>query len=74
MQDKIDQIAEMSEVMRKAIELDERNSNEYEERIKALEFENKGLKELLTIKTTYGLKDSPPAATTTDDNQEPKQE
>ena len=57
MQDKIDQIAEMSEVMRKAIELDERNSNEYEERIKSLEVENKGLKELLKINTTYGLKD-----------------
>jgi Arc/MetJ-type ribon-helix-helix transcriptional regulator len=56
MQEKIDQIAEMSEVMRKAIELDERSANEYEERLKALELENKGLKELLKIKTTYGLK------------------
>ena len=56
MQEKIDQIAEMSEVMRKAIELDERSANEYQERLKALELENKGLKELLKIKTTYGLK------------------
>ncbi len=56
MQEKIDQIAEMSEVMRKAIEMDEASANEHEERIRMLEIENKGLKELLKIKSTYGVK------------------
>lgn len=55
LQDKIDRIAEMSEVMRKAIELDEKTAFEYEEKIKMLEIENQGLKELLKIKSTYGL-------------------
>lgn len=57
MQEKIDQIAEMSEVMRRAVEMDERNANEYEEKLKMLETENKGLKELLKIKATYGVKE-----------------
>ena len=56
MQEKIDQIAEMSEVMRKAVELDDNIANEYEERIKFLETENAGLKDLLKIKTTYDIK------------------
>ncbi len=58
LQEKIDQIAEMAEVMRKAVDLDERTSNEYEERIKLLETENSGLKELLKIKSTYEIKES----------------
>ncbi len=56
-QEKIDQIAEMTEVMKQAVELDENSANNYEERIKMLEIENQGLKELLKIKTTYGVKD-----------------
>ncbi len=56
LQEKIDRIAEMSEVMRKAVELDEKTAFEYEERIRTLEIENQGLKELLKIKTNYGLK------------------
>ncbi len=55
LQEKIDQIAEMAEVMRQAINLDEKTSNEYEERIKLLETENAGLKELLKIKSTYEI-------------------
>ncbi|CAF0888358.1 unnamed protein product [Brachionus calyciflorus] len=55
LQDKISQIAEMSEVMRKSIELDEKNGNIHEERLIALELENQGLKELLKIKSTYAI-------------------
>lgn len=47
----------MAEVMRKAVELDEKTVNEYEERIHFLETENKGLKELLKIKSTYEIRD-----------------
>jgi hypothetical protein len=47
----------MTEVMRKAVELDETSTSNYEERIKSLETENQGLKELLKIKTTYGVKE-----------------
>lgn len=57
MQEKIDQIAEMTEVMKQAVELDEKSANNYEERIKTLEIENQGLKELLKIKTTYGVRE-----------------
>ena len=45
----------MTEVMKKAIELDEQTANKYEEKIKMLEIENHGLKELLKIKSTYGI-------------------
>jgi hypothetical protein len=65
LQEKIDQIAEMSEVMRKAVELDEKNAHDYEERLKMLEIENRGLKELLKIKTTYGVKEITAAGDTT---------
>ncbi len=46
----------MTEVMHKAVEIDDNRAYEYEERLKALELENQGLKELLKIKSTYGLK------------------
>jgi predicted exporter len=57
LQEKIDQIAEMTEVMKSAVELDDKTANEYEEKLQMLELENSGLKELLKIKTTYGLKE-----------------
>ena len=57
LQEKIDQIAEMTEVMKKAVELDDKTANEYEEKLQMLELENRGLKELLKIKTTYGVKE-----------------
>ncbi|XP_057709558.1 FGFR1 oncogene partner 2 homolog [Corythoichthys intestinalis] len=44
-----DKINEMASVMRKAIEVDEGRLYEDEERIKRLELENKGLRELLGI-------------------------
>ncbi|XP_054656950.1 FGFR1 oncogene partner 2 homolog [Dunckerocampus dactyliophorus] len=49
MQAHIDKINEMASVMRKAIEVDEGRICEDEERIKQLELENKGLRELLGI-------------------------
>ncbi|KPP68292.1 FGFR1 oncogene partner 2-like [Scleropages formosus] len=49
MQAHIDKINEMATVMRKAIELDEGRVCEDEERIKQLELENRGLRELLNI-------------------------
>ncbi|KAL4625096.1 FGFR1 oncogene partner 2 [Arapaima gigas] len=49
MQAHIDKINEMATVMRKAIELDEGRLCEDEERIKQLEIENRGLRELLSI-------------------------
>ena len=55
LQDKIDKIAEMTEVMRKAVQLDDAAANKYEERVKMLEMENEGLKELLKIKATFDL-------------------
>ncbi|XP_061523848.1 FGFR1 oncogene partner 2 homolog isoform X2 [Phycodurus eques] len=45
----VDKINEMASVMRKAIEVDEGRICEDEERIKRLELENKGLRELLGI-------------------------
>ena len=47
----------MTEVMKKAVELDDKTANEYEEKLQMLELENRGLKELLKIKTTYGVKE-----------------
>ncbi|KAL2102635.1 hypothetical protein ACEWY4_001803 [Coilia grayii] len=49
MQAHIDKINEMASVMRKAIEVDEGRLCEDEERIKQLELENEGLRELLGI-------------------------
>ncbi|XP_028276453.1 FGFR1 oncogene partner 2 homolog isoform X1 [Parambassis ranga] len=49
MQAHIDKINEMASVMRKAIEVDEGRVCEDEERIKQLELENSGLRELLGI-------------------------
>ncbi|KAG7496107.1 hypothetical protein JOB18_012030 [Solea senegalensis] len=49
MQAHIDKINEMASVMRKAIEVDEGRICEDEERIKQLELENTGLRELLGI-------------------------
>uniref|UniRef100_W5NDL0 FGFR1 oncogene partner 2 n=1 Tax=Lepisosteus oculatus TaxID=7918 RepID=W5NDL0_LEPOC len=49
MQAHIDKISEMATVMKKAIELDEDRVCEEEERIRQLELENKGLRELLNI-------------------------
>ncbi|TKS91094.1 FGFR1 oncogene partner 2 -like protein [Collichthys lucidus] len=49
MQAHIDKINEMASVMRKAIEVDEGRTCEDEERIKQLELENSGLRELLGI-------------------------
>lgn len=57
LQEKTDKIAEMSEVMRTAVELDEKQVNEQEELIQSLLVENRGLKELLRIRTRYGVKD-----------------
>ena len=54
MQEKTDQIAEMTEVMKTAIELDERLVNENEEKLQSLLVENRGLKEMLKIRTKYG--------------------
>jgi hypothetical protein len=47
----------MTEVMKKAIDLDDKTANEYEEKLQMLELENRGLKELLKIKATYGVKE-----------------
>ncbi|KAI5614901.1 FGFR1 oncogene partner 2-like, partial [Silurus asotus] len=49
MQAHIDKINEMATVMKKAIEVDEGRACEDEERIKQLELENRGLRELLGI-------------------------
>ncbi|KAF4080984.1 hypothetical protein AMELA_G00155590 [Ameiurus melas] len=49
MQVHIDKINEMATVMKKAIEVDEGRACEDEERIKQLELENRGLRELLGI-------------------------
>ncbi|XP_068611329.1 FGFR1 oncogene partner 2 homolog isoform X2 [Brachionichthys hirsutus] len=49
MQAHIDKINEMASVMRKAIEVDEGRTCQDEERIKQLELENRGLRELLGI-------------------------
>ena len=57
MQEKIDQIADMTDIMKKAIDVDDKSANAYEERLKMLEIENNGLKELLKIKNTYGVKE-----------------
>lgn len=54
LQEKTDQIAEMTEVMKKAIELDEKQVNENEEKLQSLLVENRGLKELLKIRVKYG--------------------
>lgn len=54
LQEKTDQIAEMTEVMKHAIELDEKTINETEERLQSLLVENQGLKELLRIRSRYG--------------------
>jgi len=54
LQEKTDQIAEMTEVMKTAIELDERLVNENEEKLQSLLVENRGLKEMLKIRTKYG--------------------
>ena len=50
----------MSEVMRTAVELDEKHVNEQEELILSLIVENRGLKELLRIRARYGVKDEFP--------------
>jgi len=57
LQEKTDQIAEMTEVMKHAIELDEKTINETEERLQSLLVENQGLKELLRIRSRYGYHD-----------------
>ena len=44
----------MTEVMKTAIELDERLVNENEEKLQSLLVENRGLKEMLKIRTKYG--------------------
>ena len=44
----------MTEVMKHAIELDEKTIYETEERLQSLLVENQGLKELLRIKSRYG--------------------
>ncbi|XP_038625942.1 FGFR1 oncogene partner 2 [Tachyglossus aculeatus] len=49
LQGHVDQISEMAAVMRKAIEIDERQSCKEQERIFQLEQENKGLREILQI-------------------------
>ena len=48
-QDKIDKICEMAAVMRKAIEVDERQSTHEQELISQLQFENRTLREVLQI-------------------------
>lgn len=58
LQEKTDQIAEMTEVMKHAIDLDEKTINEREERLQSLLVENQGLKELLRIKSRYGNSDA----------------
>jgi hypothetical protein len=57
LQEKTDQIAEMSQVMKQAIDLDEKLINDNEEKLQTLLVENQGLKELLKIKTKYGFKE-----------------
>ena len=47
----------MTDIMKKAIDVDDKSANAYEERLKMLEIENNGLKELLKIKNTYGVKE-----------------
>lgn len=48
----------MTEVMKHAIDLDEKTINETEERLQSLLVENQGLKELLRIKSRYGNSDN----------------
>ena len=47
----------MTEVMRKAVEIDEKHSNESDERLQSLLVENRGLKELLKIKSRFGVRE-----------------
>ena len=47
----------MTQVMKQAIDLDEKLVNENEEKLQSLLVENRGLKELLKIKTKYGLRE-----------------
>ena len=47
----------MTQVMKQAIDLDEKLVNENEEKLQSLLVENRGLKELLKIKTKYGFKE-----------------
>ena len=47
----------MTDIMKTAIDVDDKSANDYEERLKMLEIENSGLKELLKIKNTYGVKE-----------------
>ena len=54
MQEKTDQIAEMTEIMKHAVNVDEQVMNETEERLQSLLVENRGLKEILKIKSKYG--------------------
>jgi len=54
LQEKTDQIAEMTEIMKHAVNLDEQAMNETEERLQSLLVENRGLKEILKIKSKYG--------------------
>ena len=57
LQEKTDQIAEMTEVMRKAVEIDDKHSNDNDEKLQSLITENRGLRELLKIKSKYGVRE-----------------
>jgi len=59
LQEKTDQIAEMTEVMKHAIEIDDKTVNINEERLQSLLVENRGLKDMLKIRSKYGLAESP---------------
>lgn len=59
LQDKTDQIAEMTQIMKHAIDVDEQTVNETEERLQSLLVENRGLKEILKIKSKYGAHEQP---------------
>jgi hypothetical protein len=47
----------MITVMKEAINIDEKNSNLYQEKLSRLELENNSLREVLGIKVKYGVHD-----------------
>ncbi len=58
LQQKTDQIAEMTEIMKHAVNVDEQAVNEKEELLQSLIVENQGLKEMLKIRSKYGAYES----------------
>ena len=70
LQERTDLVADMASVMRQAIDIDDRNANEFNEKMNQLVIENNGLRELLIINMKYGPKDMLDAKTSTKHDKE----